>query len=93
MVFSAFYTTDDASVSAVYTKCSEDFFDGGFKILTNCQGRYLKLMRTGPGMYDNYFVINEIRVYSVDNLLEGATVIEAPNPKGPLFSANNLIEN
>ena len=89
----AFYTTDDASVSAVYTKCSEDFFDGGFKILTNCQGRYLKLMRTGPGMYDNLFFINEIRVYSVGNLLEGATVIEAPNPKDPLLSANNLIEN
>ena len=92
---SAFYITDDASVSAVYTKCSADFHDGGFKILTNCQGRYLKLMRTGTGMSNanNYFNINEIRVYSVGNLLEGASVIEAPTPKDPMFSANNIIEN
>ena len=89
---SAFYTTDDL-VSAVYTKCSEDFHDGGFIILTNCQGRYLKLMRTGPGMNNKWFSINEIRVYSVGNLLEGATVIKAPTPKDSMFSANNIIEN
>ena len=44
-------------------------------------------------MYDNWYVINEIRAYSVANLLEGATVIEAPSPKDPLLDVNNLIEN
>ena len=91
MGFSAFYVSDDAAATAVYTKCSDDFHEGGFKKLTNCQGRYLKLMRTGGGMAYNFFTIYEIRVYSVSNLLEGAVVIEAPVPKDPYFSANNLI--
>ena len=52
------------------------------------------LWRTGPGMLDNNFGINEIRSYSsVTNLLEGAALIEAPTPKSSDFSANNLIEN
>ena len=91
---SAFYITDNpfASISG-YTKCSSDFHDGGFKKLTNCIGRYLILRRSGPGMADNRFTINEIRAYSVANLLEGAAVIEAPDPKDPSFSAKNLIEN
>ena len=75
---SAFYTTDDASVSAVYTKCSADFHDGGFKSLTNCIGRYLIIMRTGRGMTLDWFTIYEIRAYTVTNLLSGAAVIEAP---------------
>ena len=44
-------------------------------------------------MFDNSFTINEIRVFSVQNLLEDAIVFKAPDPKNPLFSANNLIEN
>ena len=44
-------------------------------------------------MTQNYFTINEIRAYSVSNLLEGAAVVRAPDPKDPSFSANNLIEN
>ena len=39
------------------------------------------------------FIINEIRAYSVINLLEGAAVIEAPVPIDPLLDSNNLIEN
>ena len=78
---SAFYITDDASTSAVYTKCSDDFHDGGSFVLTNCQGRYLKLMRTGSGMHNPSFSVNEIRVFSVPNLLEGAAVLKAPAPK------------
>ena len=92
----AVYTTDNlwGSVSE-YTKCSEDFFDGGFKLLTNCKGRYLKLRRTGSTVEggSQRFNINEIRAFSVPNLLEGAAVIEAPTPKHSDFDANNLIEN
>ena len=36
--------------------------------------------------------INEIRVFSVINLLEGATVIESPE-EAEGFVVNNLIEN
>ena len=91
---SAFYITDDplASVSDC-TKCSTDFYDGGFKSLSNCKGRYLILERTGRGASSINFTINEIRVFSVPNLLEGATVIEAPSPKDPAFAAKNLAEN
>ena len=39
------------------------------------------------------FVINEIRVFSVPNLLEGAAVLEAPASKDPEFDAINLIDN
>ena len=39
------------------------------------------------------FFINEIRAYSVINLLEGAAVIEASLPKDATLSANNLLEN
>ena len=38
-------------------------------------------------------MINEIRAYSVPNLLEGSSVIEAPDAKDPAFVAKNLIEN
>ena len=44
-------------------------------------------------MWDNEFIINEIRAFSVPNLLEGATVIESPPPKDTSYSVNNLIEN
>ena len=51
---SAFYITDNvfATETYQYTKCSSDFYDGGFKNLTNCKGRYLILRRTGQGMAD-----------------------------------------
>ena len=90
----AIYIANDVFATfSEYTKCSEDFFDGGFWTLTNCKGRYLILRRTGSGIANNWFTINEIRAYSVTNLLQGAVVIEAPDPKDPSFSANNLIEN
>ena len=95
--FTAIYTTDDPthnSISQYTTKCSGDFVEGGFKTLGPCKGRYLIIARTGPGMsVNNRFYINEVRVYSVPNLLEGATVIETPTPKDNDLSANNLIEN
>ena len=89
------YTTDYASHTiSEYTKCSGDFLDGGFKNLGPCKGRYLIIARTGPGMsWNDRLYINEVRVYSVPNLLEGATVIETPTPKDNDLSANNLIEN
>ena len=37
--------------------------------------------------------IKEIRAFSVQNLLEGAALIEAPDPKDPLLDAINLIQN
>ena len=91
----AVYTTDDVSATEIsdYTKCSSDFYDSGFKALTSCKGQYLILMRDGPGMSGNWLTINEIRAYSVPNLLEGANVIESPAPKDPLLDVNNLIEN
>ena len=91
----AIYTTDDLSANSIsqYTKCSSDFLDGGFKLLSHCKGRYIILRRTGPGMSSDNFTLNEIRVFSVPNLLEGSAVIEAPVPKDPAFSPNNLIEN
>ena len=52
----AIYTTDDTfydpSVNSIseLTKCSGDFFDGGFKNLGPCKGRYLIIARTGPGI-------------------------------------------
>ena len=39
----------------------------------------------------NQFTINEIRVFLVPNLLEGAAVIKAPDPKHSDFGANNLV--
>ena len=46
-------------------------------------------------MDNNDTAINEIRVYSVPNLMEGAAVIVAPDPKNQdsKWSVNNLIEN
>ena len=91
----AFYITDDVDASEVsdYTKCSEDLLDGGFKNLTNCVGRYLIVGRDGSGMTDNQFMVNEIRAYSVINLLEGASVIESPEPSDSTLNVNNLLEN
>ena len=53
MGFSAIYASDDVSHNDVslFTKCSSDFHDGGFKKLTNCTGRYLMIVRTGLGMW------------------------------------------
>ena len=51
---SAFYISDNLSDSVnEYTKCSEDFYSGGFKTLTNCFGRYLILRRTGDNPAGN----------------------------------------
>ena len=79
--------------TAGYTRCTEDFFhEGGFKFLSpDCKGRYLILRRDGPGMYDNYLNMNEVRIYTVPNLLTGASIVQAPEPKDPLFKADNLI--
>ena len=44
-------------------------------------------------MFDNSFTINEIRVFSVPNLIEGAAVIKAPAANQTKFSAKNLVEN
>ena len=44
-------------------------------------------------MNNGFLIVNEIRAFSVTNLLEGAAVIEAPTPKHSDFGANNLIEN
>ena len=91
---SAFYITDNLwGPVSEYTKCSSDFHEGGFKKLTDCKGRYLILRRTGKGMSSNYYAINEIRAFSVPNLLEGAAVIKAPTPKDLLLDAKNLVEN
>ena len=83
----AIYTTDDANhdnmSTSQFTKCSNDFLDGGFKKLSDCKGRYLMLIRTGEGMFNNIFSINEIRAFSVPNLINGAAVIEAPDSKDP----------
>ena len=43
--------------------------------------------------HDNNYSIVEIRAFSGYNLLEGAAVIEAPDPKDLSFGANNLLEN
>ena len=44
-------------------------------------------------MFDNEWIINEIRAFSVPNLLEGAAVIESPPPKDLSFGVDNLIKN
>ena len=47
-------------------------------------------------MYDDKFSIYEIRAFSVSNLIDGAAVIEAPDPRDfpdSKWSVNNLIEN
>ena len=48
---SAFYIADVEA--GPYTKCSTDFFEGGFKTLTNCVGQYLFLYRTGTAINHN----------------------------------------
>ena len=92
---SAFYITDDPAADEIseYTKCSSDFHDSGFKPLANCYGRYLIMAREGSGMFTNEWLVNEVRAYSVINLLEGASVIENPEPISSTFSAENLVEN
>ena len=92
---SAFYITDDESATETsqYTKCTSDFHDGGFKKLTDCTGRFLIFRRTGSGMINSWFSISSLRAFTVTNLLEGATVIEAPDPKHSDFVATNLVEN
>ena len=80
--------------TAGYTRCTADFFnDGGFKVLSpDCIGRYLILKRDGGGMSgDNVLNINEVRIYTVPNLLTEASIVQAPEPKDPLFKADNLI--
>ena len=94
--FTAIYTTDDESHTSIsqYSKCSGDFSEGGFKTLGSCKGRFLIIARTGSGTsWYNVFDISEVRVYSVPNLLEGATMIKAPTSKDLSFSADNLVEN
>ena len=56
----AMYVTDNdlATETNQYTKCSSDFYEGGFKSLSGCKGRYLILKRTGPGMSRNDFTIS-----------------------------------
>ena len=44
-------------------------------------------------MSNNSFNINEVRIFTVPNLLATATVVQAPEPKDPLFKAENLVEN
>ena len=74
---SAIYITDNffATETKQYTQCTEFFLEGGFKNLSNCKGRYLILRRKGLGMASWDTTINEIRAYSVPNLLEGAVII------------------
>ena len=81
--------------TADYTRCSFPFHDGGLKTLfPACKGKYLIIRRQGPGiMHNNWFVINEVRIFTVPNLLATATVVQAPEPKDPLFKAENLVNN
>ena len=49
----------------------QPFHEGGFiNFDTPVEGRYFVLRRIGPGNHDNYFVICEIKVYGVTNLLQ-----------------------
>ena len=79
--------------TAGYTRCTADFFhEGGIKVLSpHCKGRYLILRRDGDGMSSTGLNINEVRIYTVPNLLTEASIVQAPEPKDPLFKADNLI--
>ena len=76
---------DDATPwsSSLTLATTETINEGGFINLDRpVKGRYVVLRRDGPsiGPYNNY-VINEIRVYTVTNLLNyGATILSSPEP-------------
>ena len=44
-------------------------------------------------MNSSQLLLNEVRIFGVQNLLTDATVIQAPLPKDPLFKAENLVQN
>ena len=78
--------------TADYTLCSFPFNDGGFiTLFPNCKGQFVIVRRQGPGMFNSFFQINEVRMYTLPNLLSTATVVQAPEPKDPLFKAENLV--
>ena len=62
---------------------AEPINEGGFINLdTPVKGRYVVLRRDGYNINGSrYYIVNEIKVYSVTNLLNyGATILSAPEP-------------
>ena len=62
---------------------------------SGCTGRYLWIIRDewGPNSSGEFYLY-EVRVYLVDFLFDGATIIEpAPEPSDPLLDADNLVNN
>ena len=75
---------------------AEPINEGGFINLdAPTKGRYVVLRRDGNNLNgDQYYTVNEIKVYAVTNLLNyGATILSAPEPTTPSKSAQNLVEN
>ena len=80
--------------TAGYTRCTETFHAGGFKILDeDCIGRYVIIRREGRAVHGNEIIPYEVRIYLVPNLLTDATIILAPEPKDPTWKADNLIQH
>ena len=91
------FVGDDATPysNSLTLATSQPFHDGGFIDLDQpVTGRYVVVRRIGPGITGGEFIIQEIKVYAVTNLLQyGATILQAPAPYQAIYSADNLIQN
>ena len=93
---SAFFVGDSAVHFSATTQVSPTFYTNGFiKFTTPAAGQYLSYRRTGVGhrAESKLALVNEIRLYEVGNLLEGASIIEYRNPETFRQTSPNLLIN
>ena len=89
---------DSAAYNIVNSVIWAALYDGGFfPIGTNYNGQYLTIRRVHKPLSDNWYTLNEVRVYQVPNLLqELSTVAITPDTSASTASdtsATNLITN
>ena len=80
---------NSAGPLATGNRCSSPFFSGGFKKVLDLlpgqnTGQYIFLYREGGGFNgENWYLMSEIGLYGLPNLVEFATVITTYSPKSP----------
>ena len=88
-----------ADPKALGNSCTSVFYDGGFIPINLPAGRYVFIYRAGAGGYydalkptktDNYYILAEIGLYSMPNLVGSASIISSYNPISAKYGSINL---
>jgi len=87
-----------ADPKALGNSCTNVFYDGGFIPINLPAGRYVFIYREGAGQFyplnpavnDHYYILAEIGLYSMPNLVGSASIISSYNPISPTYGSINL---